>query len=109
MLRGVCLEGDFDPAGCHGPVVWSPHYGGFWVVLGYDELVEAAKDWETYSSSGPLGNVALTANGARPARQNGLFLPPRPNELPLLEDDPPNWKVLRQALNPLFLPAAVAQ
>jgi cytochrome P450 len=87
----------------HGPVVWSPHYGGFWVVLGRDELVEAAKEWATFSSSGDL------PDGAGGSRHNGLFLPPRPQAIPLLESDPPQWDVLRKALNPIFLPGEVAR
>lgn len=92
----------------HGPVVWSPHYGGFWVVLGRDELVQAAKEWEIYSSRGEIEMPGVNGGETRKLR-NGLFLPPRPQEMPLIEDDPPVWEGLRKALNPIFLPGAVAK
>lgn len=93
----------------HGPVVWSPHYGGFWIVLGRDELVEAAKNWQIYSSSGEIEMPSSDASGCpMHSQRNGLFLPPRPY-VTLLEDDPPLWDVTRRALNPIFLPGAVAK
>ena len=77
----------------HGPVVWSPHYGGFWIVLGRKELVEAAKQWQVFSSSGETEVPASDAPGCPMHKQhNGLFLPPRPQAIPLIEDDPPVWK-----------------
>lgn len=86
------------------PVVWSPHYGGFWVVLGWPELVEAAKDSQTFSSRGQLE----TAPDGGPASGGlGLHLPPRPKLVPMLEDDPAEWEPSRRALNPMFLPDAV--
>lgn len=93
----------------HGPVAWSPNYGGFWIVLGREELVEAAKDWETFSSRGPIDSDGEPAADGCPVRANGLFLPPRPNQVSLLEEDPPAWNLSRRALNPLFLPGPVSQ
>jgi len=94
----------------HGPVVWSPHYGGFWIVLGRKELVEAAKQWQVFSSSGETEVPASDAPGCPMHKQhNGLFLPPRPQAIPLIEDDPPVWEVRRKALNPIFLPGEVAK
>ncbi len=85
-----------------GPVFWSPHYGGYWVAIGYDELMEAAKDWETFSSLRVLeepkpGEIAY----------KGLFVPPRDKHQPMLEDDPPEWEKWREVLAPLFSIPAV--
>lgn len=94
-----------------GPVAWSPHYGGFWIVLGREELVEAAKDWETFSSHGLIEDEAPDHAGGCPVsgKGNGLFLPPRPAQVPLIEEDPPAWGMTRRALNPMFLPGPVSQ
>lgn len=92
----------------HGPVAWSPNYGGFWIVIGRQELVEAAKDWETFSSYGPVEGDGAAAEGGCPVKANGLFLPPRPRQVSLLEEDPPAWNAPRRALNPLFLPGPVS-
>jgi len=92
-----------------GPIFWSPNYGGFWVILGYEEVTKAARDWEIFSSR-PFGYK----NPDDPLLEyNGLFIPPRgarndrPGRLPasasrLLQEDPPDWKVARTALSPLF-------
>ncbi|HET9628926.1 MAG TPA: cytochrome P450 [Novosphingobium sp.] len=95
----------------HGPVAWSPLYGGFWIVLGRKELVEAAKDWETFSSEGVIEPETAEATAGCPVhgKGNGLFLPPRPRQVPLLEEDPPAWGITRRALNPMFLPGPVSQ
>src|SRR5690606_31391868 len=85
-----------------GPVFWSPRYGGYWVVIGYDELVEAAKDWETFSS-----RRVLSAPEPGDVAYEGLFLPPRETCSRMLEEDPPAWTAPRQALAPLFAPPAV--
>src|SRR5690606_35864624 len=89
-----------------GPVFWTPNGGGHWVVIGYEELLEAAKDWETFSSK-----ALFDANG-EPQLVNGvaylgLFTPPKIGpSLPLIEDDPPDWDKLRETLAPAFaLPA----
>jgi len=92
-----------------GPVFWSPHHGGFWVVIGYPELTQAARDWETFSSRAefsrgcPVDDIQL----------NGLFIPPRTTRQLqrgpasaaagiMLQEDPPEWGVARRALAPLF-------
>lgn len=93
----------------YGPVAWSPNYGGFWIVVGREELVEAAKDWETFSSHGLIAGEGEAAGAGCPAKGNGLFLPPRPDQVPLLEEDPPAWNLPRRALNPMFLPGPVSE
>jgi cytochrome P450 len=97
-----------------GPVFWSPHYGGFWVVIGYPELTQAARDWETFSSR-TEGSRGCPADDIK---FNGLFIPPLTtrqlqrggdSDKPdtgaagiMLQEDPPEWGVSRRALAPLF-------
>jgi cytochrome P450 len=92
-----------------GPVFWSPHYGGFWVVLGYPELTQAARDWETYSSRSEFSRGCPVED----IKLNGLFVPPRTSRQLqrgrasasagiMLQEDPPEWGVSRRALAPLF-------
>ena len=84
----------------HGPVFWSPHYGGFWVVIGLQELSDAAQDWHTFSSK-----VGVEEDGIR---YDGLFAPPIHSSARLLQDDPPDWTVPRRALAAMFAPPVVA-
>lgn len=92
-----------------GPVFWSPNHGGFWVALDYAEVTDAARDWETFSSR-PFGWQPPEGTDIS---YNGLFIPPRgarnmrPGDVPrgasrLLQEDPPDWNVARNAINPLF-------
>lgn len=70
-----------------GPVVWSPAYGGHWIVTGYNEVHEVLRDAETYSS---YPNNLVTNEAF------GKFLP--------IELDPPEHTGYRKALQPLFGP-----
>ncbi len=92
-----------------GPVFWSPHHGGYWVVIGFDEVSQAAKDWETFSSKGVGSPPIRTASGEQ-IDFKGLFIPPKgvkPRRL--LEEDPPGWDLPRQILAPHFSIPAVAK
>jgi cytochrome P450 len=92
-----------------GPVFWSPHHGGFWVVIGYPELVQAARDWETFSSRAEFSRGPSVGD----IRLNGLFVPPRTSRQLrrgtaagsagiMLQEDPPDWDRARAAVAPLF-------
>ncbi len=70
-----------------GPIVWSPHYGGHWIVTRYDEIFRILRDAETFSS---YPNNLVDAG-------QGKFIP--------VEIDPPEHTQYRQALQPLFGPA----
>lgn len=70
-----------------GPILFSPLYGGHWVVSRYKEVHEILRDPETFSS---YPNNLVNAG-------QGRFLP--------LELDPPEHGYYRQALQPLFSPA----
>ncbi|MGW5383105.1 cytochrome P450 [Nocardia sp. NPDC003963] len=69
-----------------GPILFSPLYGGHWVVTRYREVHEILRDAETFSS---YPNNLVNAG-------QGRFLP--------LELDPPEHSSYRQALQPLFSP-----
>jgi cytochrome P450 len=86
----------------HGPVFWSPQYGGFWVVIGLAELTDAARNWSTFSSkcAGEIDGV----------RYDGVFLPPQEaNARRMFQEDPPEWTVPRRTLNAMFSPEEVAK
>lgn len=69
-----------------GPVVYSPYYGGHWIVTQYREITEVLRDPARFSSY-PNN---LIPHGF------GKFIP--------LEYDPPVHTVYRHALQPLFNP-----
>ncbi|NUP31517.1 MAG: cytochrome P450 [Streptomycetaceae bacterium] len=97
----------------HGPVFWSPNHGGFWVVVGLEELTEAARDWRTFSSRfGPAPEAAAGCehgDNGDGSGYDGLFAPPMPNGRQLLQADPPRWRTVRRALAPLFTPQAAQE
>ncbi len=70
-----------------GPVVYSPAYGGHWVVTHYKEVHQVLTDPETFSS---YPNNLVTPVDF------GKFIP--------LELDPPEHTAYRQVLQPLFSP-----
>ncbi|MDB5448607.1 MAG: bioI 2 [Phenylobacterium sp.] len=89
-----------------GPVFWSPLYGGHWVVIGFEEINDALRDWETFSSKHVIDatGAACPVDGIK---YEGLFVPPRPAAARMLEEDPPRWDTPREILAPSFsLPAA---
>ncbi|MCV7412502.1 cytochrome [Mycobacterium florentinum] len=69
-----------------GPLVYSPLYGGHWIVTRYQEITEVLRDPARFSSY-PNN---LIPHGF------GKFIP--------LEYDPPTHTVYRRALQPLFNP-----
>lgn len=70
-----------------GPVVYSPAYGGHWVVTGYKEVHQVLTDNDSFSSY--PNNLVTPADF-------GKFIP--------LELDPPEHTAYRQVLQPLFSP-----
>lgn len=69
-----------------GPLVYSPAYGGHWIVTHYEEVAEVLRDPERFSSY-PNN---LVPHGF------GKFIP--------LEIDPPDHSAYRHILQPLFNP-----
>ena len=70
-----------------GPVVFSPAYGGHWIVIHYKEIHQVLTDPQTFSSY--PNNLVTPADF-------GKFIP--------LELDPPDHTAYRQVLQPLFSP-----
>ncbi|GAA4711159.1 cytochrome P450 [Pseudonocardia yuanmonensis] len=68
------------------PVAYSPLHGGYWIVTRYDDVHAVVRDWETFSNT--QNQVPVVA--------------PVPS-IPL-QIDPPEHKLYRQILNPLFNP-----
>ena len=75
-------------------VFWSTSLGGFWVIQGYNAIVEAAKRGDLFTSS-RMGIPPTTDDG----RQRRRLAP--------LNYDPPDHAALRSPLNPMFTPAAM--
>jgi cytochrome P450 len=74
------------------PVAWSRAWGGFWALMTYEDVVRAAGDFRTYTTTvqNVVPKVAFT--GRRPP----------------LHLDPPEHTPFRRALNPLFASARIA-
>jgi len=83
-----------------GPVVWSEHHGGYWVVTGRDLLGEIAKHPDLFSNDRDpekgYGGVAVPS--PKGAGRGGF-----------LEMDPPEHMDYRRVLNPFLSPGAVAR
>jgi cytochrome P450 len=74
------------------PVAHSDQYGGFWVATKYEDVLQVAQDWATFSSA------------------YGLTVPVSPiavRNLPV-ELDPPRHRTFKRLINAYFTPAAVA-
>jgi cytochrome P450 len=92
-----------DALRARSPVVWNPRYGGFWYVVGYDEVAAVARDSTTFTPR-------YDPDGAAGVRAVGIMGVPRPAGLPpaaIAEADGPRHRELRRLLNPRLLPAAV--
>jgi cytochrome P450 len=77
------------------PVAWTPHNGGHWVISGYEQVAEAFRDWETFSSARTDPAVSsITISGAR----YPLLVPE--------ELDPPEWHAYRRVLAAMLSPQA---
>jgi len=73
------------------PVAHSDQHGGFWVVTGYDNVMNVARDWETFSSDDGVG-IPKPQVAVKP--------------LPVWAD-PPLQRAYRRITNPHFTPMAV--
>jgi cytochrome P450 len=76
------------------PVFRSDARGGFWAVTGFDNVNQAARDWETFTSAEGAEAVPLESG------ETGFRLIPA-------EVDPPRHRELRKLLNPAFRIGAV--
>lgn len=77
------------------PVAHTDAHGGFWIISRYDDVVEAAKNDETFASGHAV-------NGISPL---GVTIPPSPVPMFPIEMDAPEYLPYRKLLNPFFSPA----
>lgn len=78
------------------PVVYSTEHGGFWLVTGYDEVGQVAKDDNTYAS----GND-VTGDGTG---YGGIAIPTPPFRSAPIELDGDEFTATRKLLIPAFSP-----
>jgi cytochrome P450 len=73
------------------PVAWSDVSGGFWMLTKYDDIVEASRDWQTYTVT------------------QGIMIPPTGASMPVIpaELDPPRHSKLRKLVLPSFTEKAL--
>jgi cytochrome P450 len=82
------------------PVGWATSYWsmteppGQWIINTYAGNMNAASDWETFSSEGGVSSVQFPLDVIR-------LIP--------VENDPPVHREIRKALNPYFTPSALAR
>jgi cytochrome P450 len=77
------------------PVAWTPRNGGHWIISGYDEVAEAFRNWEVFSSARTDPKVSsITISDS--------YIPPLVPE----EMDPPEWRPVRRVLAVQLSPAA---
>lgn len=77
------------------PVAWTTRNGGHWVVSGYEQVAEAFRGWERFSSARTDPNVSSITIG------NSRIPPLVPEEM-----DPPEWRPVRRVLAAQLSPAA---
>jgi cytochrome P450 len=96
-----------DPAGSYRSVrtargsTTSDRHGGFTLFAGYADIAEVTRSHDRFSS-------ALELPGDE-GYGGGITLPHNPaaRRMSLAEMDPPDWRRIRQLLNPLFTPSSV--
>jgi cytochrome P450 len=73
------------------PVAWTTASGGFWMLTKYDDIVEASRDWQTYTVT------------------QGIMIPPTGASMPVIpaELDPPRHSKLRKLVLPNFTEKAL--
>jgi cytochrome P450 len=76
------------------PVAHSDQYDGYWILTGYDAVLGAAQDWETWSSQ-VGGGVSI-----KPAGMTVTAIP--------VHIDPPLHREYKRLINAWFTPAVVA-
>lgn len=84
-----------------GPVFWTPHYGGFWAVIGHAEAMKVLRDHRTFSAKA-FFNEDGTPQTVDDIAYQGVFVQPTGKARPMLEADPPEAGSIRNILSPLF-------
>lgn len=88
-----------DAIRANGGFGWSEANGGYWIVVGHEHAVEAAKNWQVFSAR-------HDTTGADP-RARGISIPPYEFPLILSESDPPRQQKLRLLEIPFFQPSKI--
>jgi len=86
------------------PVAHNSHYGGFWIVSGYDEVAAVSRDGATFTSK-------YEENSPDGIEYIGIMGVPRLPGVPpalIAEVEGQTHASLRRILNPFMLPSAVA-
>ena len=82
------------------PVAHSSHHGGFWTLARYADVAEAFKqDGKALSARHETLDDGLELGG--------VLLPPMVTHLGFMEQDPPLFTPIRQALNPWFSASSI--
>jgi cytochrome P450 len=76
------------------PVAWTEANGGYWVITGHEQVAEASRNYEIFTSEHDASGY------------DGITIPPQPKKGGLIETDPPAFLPLRRALAPWFSPQA---
>lgn len=82
QMRGSC------------PVAWTGAHGGYWVVTGADEVAEASRNYDLFTSEHDTGTHL------------GVTIPAQPKYSGIIESEPPYFTALRKAVTPWFSPNA---
>ena len=88
-----------DEIRARGGIGWSDANDGYWVVVGYEDAVAAAKNWQVFS--------ARHDPTAGDPRARGISIPPYEFPLILSESDPPRQQKLRLLEIPFFQPSKI--
>lgn len=86
------------------PVSWQPTEdgGGFWLVTRHADVVEASRDWRTFSSDNSNGGIMGLVEAERQRRIQALV------ENTFVTMDPPEHSKYRKVVTSAMLPSAVA-
>ena len=82
------------------PVFWTPHNGGRWIITGYAEIFEAARDSDRFSSSYMPREQLAALQAMLPTGANRI-----PQATPITMD-PPEHGTFRAPLQKTFSPTA---
>jgi cytochrome P450 len=92
-ILGPYLHDALDRMRARCPVTRTDQYGGHWVVTGYEDVLEVAQDWQTFSSAKGVGLTGVE-----------VVVPPIPEW-----SDPPIQRVYKRLINAYFTPAVVSR
>ena len=84
----------------NSPRPWVERYGGFWMATRYSDILKIAQEVDAFSTAKTFDSETGEARG-------GVVIPSAPGHRAIPNEvDPPQWKVMRDLLNPLFGPRA---